>query len=121
MLYKSAEIKFPESEEPLLKLGACMFATNRIDESENYYKKAERLNPNSSKSLTGLGFLEIQKRNPNAASDYFLKAITQDSSNDIAIYGEGICLWNKGEKEKGFQKYVTPWISTLKTCRSSQA
>ena len=104
-MYKNAESKFSESEELLLKLGACMLVTNQIEESEKYYKKAEMLNPNSSKSLTGLGFLEIQKGNLNVASDYFLKAITQDSSNDIAIYGEGICLWNKGEKKKGLQRY----------------
>ena len=104
-MYKDAERKFPENEELLLKLGACMLVTNQIEESEKHYKKAERLNPNSSKPQTGLGFLEIQKGNLNAASDYFLKAITQDSSNDIAIYGEGICLCNKGEKRKGLQRY----------------
>lgn len=104
-MYKDAENKFPESEELLLKLGACMLVTNQIKESEKYYKKAESLNQNSSKPVTGLGFLEIQKGNLNAASDYFKKAITQDSSNDVAVYGEGLCLWNKGEKDKGFQKY----------------
>lgn len=102
---KEAENEFPDSEELLLKLGAFMLATNQIDDSEKYYKRVERLNPNSSKPLTSLGFVEIQKGNLDAASVYFQKATSLNSLDDVAVYGEGICLWHSGEKEKGLQKY----------------
>ncbi len=65
----------------LLRLG-------RIDESEQYLRKAHNLNPHLPDTLVDLGHLHLQRGEANTASRFFNKALEFDPGNPEAADGK---------------------------------
>jgi tetratricopeptide (TPR) repeat protein len=67
-------------------LGTILLHTNRVDESESYFKEAATLDPKLAGPREGLGFVAMRRNNFEEAEGHFKEAVAHDSKNFLAHY-----------------------------------
>jgi tetratricopeptide (TPR) repeat protein len=67
-------------------LGNILLHTQRVDESETYFKQALALDANLAGPREGLGFVAMRRNNFEAAEKHFKEAVARDSKNFLAHY-----------------------------------
>jgi tetratricopeptide (TPR) repeat protein len=66
--------------------GKILLKTNRIDESEAYFKKALELDANLTGAYEGLGFVAMRRKQFTEAKAHFKEATVRDSKNFLAHF-----------------------------------
>ncbi len=65
-----------ENVESLIKAGFNRHQNNELDDAENLYREALKLDTNNAEAYNLMGVLKLQKQEPELAVDYILKAIS---------------------------------------------
>jgi tetratricopeptide (TPR) repeat protein len=80
-------------------LGNILLHTNRVDESEAYFKEALALDANLAGPREGLGFVALRRKNYEEAEGHFKEAVARDSKNFLAHYYYAESLQRKARAE----------------------
>jgi tetratricopeptide (TPR) repeat protein len=72
-----------ENDASLALLAQIYIEENNIVEAENYFKKAQKLNPKSYEALLGLADISTKRNNYDLALDLYKKAMAQKGDEPI--------------------------------------
>lgn len=83
---KEMTVRSLSDAESQYYLGNILLHTNRVDESEDYFKQALALDASLAGPREGLGFVAMRRKNFDEAESHFKEAVVRDSKNFLAHY-----------------------------------
>ncbi len=85
--YEKAALTEPDEADPYVGLAAVAFETNLLEDAENAFRVAIRLNPKCAAAYAGLASLAQRKTDYRRAFDLYLKCLELDNDNLTALLG----------------------------------
>lgn len=85
--YLEASALAPDEPGPFVGLGVLAIQSGRLDEAEQAFQTAARIQPSSAEAYGGLAMIRQQCRHYAAAFDMYLKCLELDSDNLVALLG----------------------------------
>lgn len=92
--FNQASIIDPNDHISLNNIGANLLALKKIEEAEEYFRKANAINSNYPNTQYALGRIEFIKGNFNEAFEFVLKSVQLNKSRDV-LYQNSISLINE--------------------------
>ncbi len=104
-LWRDCVKKSPQKERVHHNLGFVYYEMERLDDAEEEFEQALRLNPRYALSMYNLGLVYYSKGSMDEAIHYYQKAIELDSKSPDSFYNLGIAYYHKGLYEKAIRVY----------------
>jgi Flp pilus assembly protein TadD len=102
-------------------LGNLLLRTQRLDESEAYFKQAIALDGSLAAPYEGLGFAALRKNNYQASQAYFKQAVERGSKNYLAhfyfaqeLYNESLRGGGRGNQSEAYNTVVEALKTSIK-------
>jgi tetratricopeptide (TPR) repeat protein len=96
---KEMAVRLLSDAESQYYLGNILLHTNRVDESEEYFKQALGLDANLAGPREGLGFVAMRRKNFGEAENHFKEAVARDSKNFLAHFYYAEALQRRAYEE----------------------
>jgi Tfp pilus assembly protein PilF len=104
-LWRDCVKKSPQKERVHHNLGFVYYEMERLDDAEEEFEQALRLNPRYALSMYNLGLVYYRKGSMDEAIRYYQKAIELDSKSPDFFYNLGVAYYQKGLYEKAIRVY----------------
>jgi tetratricopeptide (TPR) repeat protein len=104
-LWKDCAKKSPQKDRVHNNLGFAYLELGRLDNAEEEFEEALRLNPRYALSMYNLGLVSYRKGSTDEAIQCYQKAIELDSRSPDAFYNLGIAYYQKGLYRKAIWPY----------------
>jgi tetratricopeptide (TPR) repeat protein len=96
----------PNSTEGWLHLASAQLRIRRFDDAEKAFVRVQKIDPKNPEMLDGIGVIQLQRKRPRDAFNYFEAALQQNPQFAPALLNEAIVLQQYlNNRQAALQKY----------------